>query len=45
MHFSPETVNSKPDDVWKPKTMRALRSGIPHERQWDEIKHLRFVRV
>lgn len=35
----------KPEDVWKPKTMRAERSGIPHERQWDKIKHLPFVTV
>lgn len=35
----------KPEDVWKPKAMRAQRSGIPHERQWDEIKHLPFVTV
>src|SRR5262249_35897642 len=24
----------KPEDVWKPKAMRAQLSGIPHERQW-----------
>lgn len=35
----------KPEDVWKPKTLRAELSGIPHEKQWDEIKHLPFVTV
>jgi hypothetical protein len=35
----------KPGDVWKPKTTRAECSGIPHEQQWDEIKHLPFVKV
>ena len=35
----------KPEDVWKPKRMRAALSGIPHEGQWDKIKHLPFVTV
>jgi hypothetical protein len=35
----------KPEDVWKPKTLRAQLSGIPHQRQFDEIKHLPFVTV
>lgn len=35
----------KPEDVWKPKTLRAQLSGIPHEKQWDQIKHLPFVTV
>jgi hypothetical protein len=37
--------NLRPEDVWKPKTMRAERSGIPHEKQWDKIKHLPFITV
>ena len=37
--------NLKPENVWKPNTMRAQRSGIPHEKQWDKIKHLPFVTV
>ena len=37
--------NLKPEDVWKPKRLRAQMSGIPHERQWDEIKHLPFMTV
>lgn len=35
----------KPEDVWKPKTLREQLSGIPHDRHWDEIKHLPFVTV
>ena len=35
----------KPEDVWKPKKLREKLSGIPHARQWDEIKHLPFVAV
>ena len=35
----------KPEDVWKPKKLREQLSGIPHERQWDEIKHLPFETV
>jgi hypothetical protein len=35
----------KPEDVWKPKSLRERLSGIPHERQWNEIKHLPFMTV
>ena len=35
----------KPEDVFKPNTGRAQRSGIPHERQWEKIKHMPFVTV
>jgi len=35
----------EPRDVWKPKAARAQLSGIPHEGQWDKIKHLPFVTV
>lgn len=35
----------KPEDVWKPKKLREQLSGVPYERQWDEIKHLPFVSV
>jgi hypothetical protein len=35
----------KPEDVWKPKGLREQLSGIPPDRQWDEIKHMPFVTV
>ena len=37
--------NLRPEDVWKPKKTRELRSGIPHKDQWDHIKHMPFVRL
>jgi hypothetical protein len=37
--------NLKPEDVWKPKRSREQLSGIPHERQWDAVKHLPFEQV
>lgn len=43
--FFTRTGTLRPEDVWKPKTLRAQLSGIPHERQWDEIKDLPFVTV
>lgn len=43
--FFTRTGNLKPEDVWKPKRLREQLSGIPHERQWDEIKDLPFVTV
>lgn len=35
----------RPEDAWKPNRIREQLSGVPHARQWDEIKHLPFVRV
>jgi hypothetical protein len=35
----------RPEDVWKPKKLRSQLSGIPHEAQWDYVKHLPFVTV
>ncbi len=35
----------RPEEVWKPKKLREQLSGIPPERQWDEIKDLPYVRV
>jgi hypothetical protein len=35
----------KPEDVFKPNTGRLQRSGIPHEQQWDKVKHMPFVTV
>jgi hypothetical protein len=35
----------KPEDVWNPKKLREKLSGIPHDLQWDEIKHLPFETV
>jgi hypothetical protein len=35
----------KPGDIWRPKRLREQLSGIPHERQWDEIKDLPFVTI
>ena len=35
----------EPQDVWKPKKLREQLSGIPHEQQWQHIKHLPFIAV
>jgi hypothetical protein len=35
----------RPEDAWKPNRIREQLSGVPHARQWDEIRHLPFVRV
>jgi hypothetical protein len=35
----------RPEDTWKPKRLREQFSGIPHEKQWDEVKHLPFMSV
>jgi hypothetical protein len=43
--FFTKDGNLKPQDVWKPKQRREVLSGIPHEKQWDYIKHLPFERV
>jgi hypothetical protein len=37
--------NLKPEQVWKPKTLREKLSGVPPEKQWDRIKHLPFISV
>jgi hypothetical protein len=34
-----------PGDVWKPKRLRQQLSGIPHDQQWQSVKHLPFVEV
>ena len=34
-----------PEDAWKPGWFREQFSGIPHNRQWDAIKHLPFEAV
>ena len=33
------------ESAFKPSTFRAKFSGIPHEKQWDEVKHLPFATV
>jgi hypothetical protein len=43
--FFTKNGDLRPEDVWKPKQLRALLSGVPHEQQWDHIKHLPFVTV
>lgn len=43
--FFTRTGNLKPENEWKPKKFRERFSGIPHERQWDEVKHLPFISV
>ncbi|OAF14654.1 hypothetical protein AYJ54_41990 [Bradyrhizobium centrolobii] len=35
----------KPADVWKPNKLRQQLSGIPHDQQWQSVKHLPFVAV
>jgi len=35
----------RPEDVWKPKRLREELWGIPHDQQWDHVKHLPFERV
>ena len=32
-----------PKTAWKPGWFREKFSGLPHDQQWDEIKHLPFV--
>jgi hypothetical protein len=34
-----------PATAWRPNAFRAKFSGVPHERQWDEIKHLPLLNV
>jgi hypothetical protein len=43
--FFTRTGNLNPADHWKPKRLREVLSGIPHEKQWDEVRHLPFVTV
>lgn len=34
-----------PAASWRPNRLREAYSGVPHDRQWDEIKHMPFVEV
>lgn len=34
-----------PAKAWKPNSLREQFSGVSHDKQWDEIKHLPFDRV
>jgi hypothetical protein len=43
--FFTKDGNLRPEEVWKPKDLRAKLSGISHENQWSHVKHLPFVRV
>lgn len=43
--FFTEDGNLDPLKAWKPSTFRESYSGVPHERQWQEIKHLPFETV
>jgi hypothetical protein len=43
--FFTRTGNLNPVEHWKPKKFREQFSGIPHKKQWDEVKHLPFISV
>jgi hypothetical protein len=43
--FFTRTGNLRPEQEWKPKKRREQLSGIPHAKQWDEVKHMPFVAV
>ena len=43
--FFTQSGNLELTSAWKPSLFRENFSGFPHERQWDEIKHLPFERV
>jgi hypothetical protein len=43
--FFTRTGNLTPEQVFKPKRLRAQLSGIPHEDQWQYLKDMPFERV
>ncbi len=43
--FFTEDGDLNPENVWKPKALREQLSGIPHDAQWDYIKHLPYIAV
>ena len=43
--FFTQSGKLDPKIAWRPNTLREVYSGIPHDRQWDEIKNLPYETV
>jgi hypothetical protein len=43
--FFTKEGNLRPEEAWRPSTLRRRFSGVDHPGQWESIKHLDFVTV